>query len=86
MRFLFRAGGCLFISSLVTFAANFSGTVVDVETGKPINGAIVTLGSKFTHTDSRGNFQIDGVATLVQARAYGYNRAQATRGSGDTKP
>ncbi len=86
MRSLFCAGCCLLISCLVASASNFSGTVIDTETGKPIIGAIVTLGSKVTRTDSRGKFQIDGAGTIVQARAYGYGRVATNLDRRDSTP
>jgi hypothetical protein len=86
VRSLFRAGGCLLISCFIVSASNFSGTVFDAETGKPINGAIVTLGPKVTRADSHGKFQLDGAGTIVQARAYGYGRAQVTADVRDAKP
>ena len=58
-------------------AAEFSGVVRNFETGKPIGGAIVTVGSKVTLTDINGQFAIAGDGTAVLARAYGYQRSQA---------
>jgi hypothetical protein len=58
------------------FGASLSGSVVDSMTGKPISGAMVTIGSKVTRTDSTGGFQIEGNENAIQARAYGYTRAQ----------
>ena len=45
-------------------------------TGKPISGAMVTVGSKVTRTTYDGCFEIDSIGTAVQARFYGYTRAQ----------
>jgi hypothetical protein len=86
VRSLFCAGGCLLISCLIAFASNFSGMVIDAETGKPISGAIVTLGSKVTRSGPQGKFQIEGMGTVLQARAYGYGRAEVTADLGDRKP
>jgi hypothetical protein len=58
------------------FGASLSGSVVDSTTGKPISGAMVTIGSKVTRTGSTGGFQIEGHESAIQARAYGYTRAQ----------
>jgi hypothetical protein len=57
-------------------AAQFSGSVRDSHTGSPISGAMVTVGSKVTRTTYDGCFEIDSVGTAVQARFYGYTRAQ----------
>ena len=68
----------LSLSLAVSFAfgANISGSVIDSTTGKPISGAMVTVGSKVTRTGSQGGFQIDGDGAALQARAYGYTRSQ----------
>jgi hypothetical protein len=58
------------------FGASLSGSVVDSTTGKPISGAMVTIGSKVTRTGSTGGFQIEGHESAIQARAYGHTRAQ----------
>jgi hypothetical protein len=58
------------------FGASLSGSVIDSMTGKPISGAMVTIGSKVTRTGSTGGFQIDGNESAIQARAYGYTRTQ----------
>lgn len=50
--------------------------MVDAETGKPVGGAIVTVGSKVTRSDPRGKFQIEDAGTVVEVRAYGYGRAE----------
>lgn len=85
MRSLFRAGGGLLISCLIAIASNFSGTVLDSESGKPVIGAFVTLGSKVTRTDPQGKFQIEGAGNMVQARAYGYSRTEYTPDARDSK-
>ncbi|MFL6351233.1 MAG: putative glycoside hydrolase [Bryobacteraceae bacterium] len=72
----FFAAAYLLLTVSFSFGANFSGSVVDSKTGKPISGAMVTLGSKVTRTGTVGDFQIDGGGTVLQARAYGYRRTQ----------
>lgn len=49
---------------------------MDSVTGKPISGAMVTFGSKVTRTGANGSFKIDGNSAALEARAYGYTRAQ----------
>lgn len=65
----------------VLAAATFSGSVVDSGSGKPIAGAIVTLGSKVVQTDGKGEFKVEGDGTEVAARAYGYSRAKVSADS-----
>lgn len=66
----------LLLASSFASAAEFSGSVIDSRTGKPISGAIVTVGSKVTRTNGTGCFEIESVGTEVYARAYGYTRSQ----------
>jgi hypothetical protein len=72
---LFMAGWLSLAVSLA-FGADFSGSVIDANTGKPISGAMVTFGSKVARTGASGSFQIDGNSPALEARAYGYTRAQ----------
>ncbi len=72
----FRTAFWLLLAVSFAFGADFSGSVVDSITGKPIPGAIVTLGSRVARTDGKGIFEIEGNGTAVQARAYGYTRSQ----------
>lgn len=74
---LLRAMGGSLLAVSLAWGANFSGSVIDGSTGKPISGAIVTVGSTVTHADSKGQFHIEGSGPSVMARAYGYTRAQA---------
>jgi hypothetical protein len=67
---------CLSLAVSFVFGADLSGSVVDSGTGKPISKAIVTLGSKVTRTDGKGTFEIEGNGNAIEARAYGYTRAQ----------
>ena len=67
------------------FGASLSGSVVDSMSGKPISGAMVTVGSKVTRTGSTGGFQIEGNESAIQARAYGYTRAQVAAERHDAK-
>jgi hypothetical protein len=66
----------LSLAASLAFGANFSGSVIDTTTGKPISGAMVTFGSKVTRTGANGTFNIDGNSPALGARAYGYTRAQ----------
>jgi hypothetical protein len=84
--FLVRAlCGSLLVASFVS-GANFSGSVIDAATGKPISGAFVTVGSKVVVADSKGAFQISGDGTEVKARAYGYGRAEAASSGPNSGP
>jgi hypothetical protein len=72
----FLIAGWLSLAASLAFGANFSGSVIDTTTGKPISGAMVTFGSKVTRTGANGTFNIDGNSPALGARAYGYTRAQ----------
>ncbi len=72
-----RAAACLFFAIPFATASTFFGAVADSVTGKPISGALVTVGSKVVRTDANGNFQIQGEGTTIFARAYGHTRTQA---------
>jgi hypothetical protein len=76
----FLIAGCLSLAVSFAFGADFSGSVIDSATGKPISGAMVTFGSKVTRTGANGTFQIDGISPALGARAYGYTRAQVEAG------
>ncbi|MDQ2712131.1 MAG: carboxypeptidase-like regulatory domain-containing protein [Acidobacteriota bacterium] len=58
--------------------SNFSGSVTDATSGKPIPGAIVTVGTKVTRAGANGQFHIEGNGPAVNARAYGYGRSQVS--------
>ncbi len=73
-----RLSCALWAATSLVAAATFSGSVVDSGSGKPIPGAIVTLGSKVVRADGRGEFKIDGEGSEVSARAYGFSRAKVT--------
>lgn len=64
------------IAAALASASNFSGSVTDAASGKPIAGAIVTLGTRVTRADANGGFHIDGNGPAINARAYGYGRVQ----------
>ncbi len=55
-------------------AATFGGTVVDAATGKPVEGAFVTLGNSVVRTGSDGKFRIAGSGGALGIRAYGHLR------------
>jgi hypothetical protein len=74
--FLLRAAGGFLVMVSFALGANFSGSVTDAITGKPISGAFVTVGSKVTLADAKGEFQISGNGGDVKARAYGYGRSE----------
>jgi hypothetical protein len=79
------AGGLLFAASLA-LATNFSGSVTDALTSKPIPGAIVTAGSKVVLADAAGRFRIEGKGPAVKARAYGYTRSETTGSASGAEP
>lgn len=58
--------------------SDFTGLVTDAASAKPVGGAIVTVGTTVVRADAKGRFQIDGKGPAVNARAYGYGRAQVT--------
>lgn len=57
-------------------AADYGGTVFDAATGKPIEGAFVTLGNSVVRTAPNGKFRIDGSGDKLGIRAYGYLRRE----------
>ena len=57
-------------------ATSYGGTVIDAATGKPIEGAFVTLGNTVVHTDKNGKFQMDGSGDTLGIRAYGHLRQE----------
>src|SRR3954469_15848175 len=61
--------------AVIASASEFSGSVQSSVSGAPIAGAIVTLGSKVTRTDPKGQFHILGEGTALGARAYGFSRS-----------
>ena len=71
---LTRFSCLLWAAASLVAEPTFSGLVADSATGKPIAGAIVTLGSKVVRTAGNGEFKIVGAGTEVSARAYGYSR------------
>jgi hypothetical protein len=54
----------------------YQGKVFDANSGRAIEGAVVTLGDAAIATDGSGNFQIRGVASQLGVRAHGYQRAR----------
>ena len=48
--------------NLNPIVANLIGIVTDAQTGTPISGVKVTLGTKVTYTGSDGTYSISGVA------------------------
>ena len=57
-----------------------SGQVVDGVTGKPISGALVTVGQKVVKSDARGQFLLEAGVAPVAARACGYRRGEQAVG------
>lgn len=52
-----------------------SGMVVDSVTGKPIQGALVTVDQDVVRTDAKGQFLVEAKGVKAGARACGYRRA-----------
>jgi len=50
------------------------GRVFDANSGRPIEGAIVTLGDAVERSEADGSFQIRGIAPRLGVRASGYQR------------
>jgi len=53
-----------------------SGRVVDHFTGRPVEGAVVTLGKTLQHTDAQGQFYKSNGDNRVLVKAHGYLRAE----------
>jgi len=53
-----------------------SGTVVDLYTNRPIEGAIVTLGDDVAQTDEKGMFDMNVEGDRLAVRAHGYLKAE----------
>lgn len=71
-----RAVGCLAAGVVLASASSLSGSVADADSGKPLPGALVTVGTAVTRTDANGRFHMEAAGPVVSARAYGYGRAQ----------
>ncbi|MGH9583579.1 MAG: putative glycoside hydrolase, partial [Bryobacteraceae bacterium] len=82
---LLRTAAGLFAAVAFAAAAEFSGSVLDSSTGKPIPGAMVTVGATLARADANGHFAISAAGSAVLARAYGYGRTQATTGNRGAK-
>jgi len=70
---------CLCIFALVLAAAEqatYRGRIFGANSGRPIEGAIVTLGNAAVTSESSGHFQIDGAGLHLGVRAHGYQRAR----------
>ena len=50
------------------------GKVIDSDSGEPIKGAMVTVGNDVILTDDNGMFTVQGRASVIGFRAYGYTR------------
>jgi len=59
-------------------------TVVDGTTGKPLAGAIVTIGDKAVLTDAQGQYKIVDATAPLKVRATGYRREEVA--AGDANP
>ncbi|MFP4680890.1 MAG: CotH kinase family protein [Chitinispirillaceae bacterium] len=52
--------GCILVAAFLSYAAEFSGVVVDKESGEPVEGVLVSAGYSLntTKTDARGQFSL----------------------------
>ncbi|HEY3698500.1 MAG TPA: putative glycoside hydrolase [Spongiibacteraceae bacterium] len=66
------------ILSFSAAALTLNGTVTEMNTKTPIEGAFVTLGNSSVRTDKNGEFHIEGDGAELRARAYGHMRAAQT--------
>lgn len=78
---LLRAGFVLFAATLVLPLPGETGRILDTETGRPIQGAVVTSGGTSVLTDSDGRFTITAEGGPVRARAAGYRASGAGSGA-----
>jgi len=53
------------------------GRVIDVSSGEPIKGAMITAGTDVMVTGDDGAFTVQGPSTMIGVRACGYSRASA---------
>lgn len=58
----------------------FTGLILDTDTKKPIDGALVTMRDTVVKTDQNGFFQIAGTGDGIAVRAYGYLRYEVPLG------
>lgn len=56
--------------------AAYVGQVVDEKTGKPVEGALITLGEEVAHTGQDGTFRIEGAGDTLKLRSPGYARRE----------
>lgn len=61
-------------SASQTKPQTYSGRVIDAKTKKPLEGAIVTLGTEVVRTKADGTFQIHGAGENLKLRSPGYAR------------
>ncbi|MBA2654897.1 MAG: GTP-binding protein [Gammaproteobacteria bacterium] len=52
----------------------YSGRVIDAQTKKPIEQALVTIGDEVVTTPADGTFEIKGTSDVIKLRAAGYKR------------
>jgi len=68
---------CSILAGSLLFAAAaqaYDGKVIDAETKKPIEGALVTLTDTVVRTNADGAFHLDGTGETLRVRAPGYTR------------
>jgi hypothetical protein len=56
--------------------ASYNGRVVDASTGKPVPGAVVTLGDRAQRTSADGTFRFEGAGHSINFRAAGFKRLE----------
>ena len=71
MRFYLKPLSILFIFQALLFAS-FSGTILDLNSSKPIPNVIISNSVKDVKSDINGSFNIDTKETTLHVKAYGY--------------
>jgi len=69
-------GAALVLVALPRCAWPWAGQVVDVTTGQPVAGAVITAGDMVVTSDGMGAFQLPAVGAEIRVRAVGYRRAE----------
>jgi hypothetical protein len=71
--------GFMLVLPFTAIAAGFvNGRVLDFETKKPIEGAVITANNEIVYTNNAGAFEITNAASRIGIRAHGYARGEQT--------
>jgi hypothetical protein len=74
--FLTCASLCIMLLPVPSFAATCHGRVVDAKSGRPIAGALATMGNTVVQTGPTGAFRVAGPGSTAGVRADGYLRTK----------